>query len=56
MRNWLLLMRDIVWTSVLAVVFAVLSIGTALFLPDSLGLTVAFGLSAVAFSGLAQRI
>jgi uncharacterized membrane protein len=56
MRNWLLLMKDVVWTSVLAVVFAVLSIGVALFAPDLSTLTLAFGLSAVAFAGLAQRV
>ena len=56
MRNWFLLMKDVVWTSVLAVVFAVLSIGVALFAPDLSTLTLALGLSAVAFAGLAQRV
>jgi uncharacterized membrane protein len=55
MRNWLLLMRDVVWTAVLAVVFAVLSIGVALFAPDLSTLTLAFGFSSVAFASLAQR-
>lgn len=55
MRNWFLLMKDVVWTAVLSAGFAVLSIGVALFAPDLSTLTLAFGLSAIAFAGLAQR-
>lgn len=56
MRNWLMLLRDVVWSAVLAVLFSALAIGTALWAPDSTALVVAFGFSAVTCAGLAQRV
>jgi hypothetical protein len=47
--------RDIVWPAVLAVLFAVVTIAVALFVPDSVELVVALSSAAVTMALLAQR-
>jgi hypothetical protein len=55
MPNWWIIVRDIVWASVLAVLAVILTVLVALFAPSSIGLIAGLGLSAVALSILALR-
>jgi hypothetical protein len=53
MRNFWLKMREVVWTSVLALALSALAIVSAF--AGSIVLTLGFGLSAVAFAVLSSR-
>jgi hypothetical protein len=53
MRNFLLKMREVIWTSVLALVLSALAILSAF--AGSTDLVIGFGLSAVAFAILSNK-
>jgi hypothetical protein len=53
MRNFLLKMREVVWTSVLALVLSALAVISAF--TEASTLTLGFGLSAIAFALLSNR-
>jgi hypothetical protein len=55
MPNWWIIVRDIVWASVFAVLAIILTVLVAIFAPTSLGLIGGLGLSAVALSILSLR-
>jgi hypothetical protein len=55
MPNWWIIVRDIVWTSVFAILAVILTVLVALFAPSSLGLICGLGFSAIALSILSLR-
>jgi hypothetical protein len=55
MPNWWIIVRDIIWASVLAVLAVILTVLAAIFAPSSLGLICGLGFSAIALSILALR-
>jgi hypothetical protein len=55
MPNWWIIVRDIVWASVFAVLAVILTILVAIFAPTNLGLIIGAGLSAISLSILALR-
>jgi hypothetical protein len=55
MQSLFLILRDVVWSAILAVVFAGLAILCAIINPTDLALPVAFGTSAITSALLAQR-
>ena len=56
MPSWLIRLRDIVWTSVLSVVFMIVSLALAVFVPDVFPVAVCFGIASVSCALLAQRV
>ena len=56
MSGWFARLRDVVWTSVLAVVLAVVGIILALAGVGSLAVPAAFGLSSITMALLSQRV
>lgn len=56
MPSWLIKIRDIVWSSVFAVVLTVASILTAIIASDQPALAISLGLGAVVSALLAQRV
>ena len=56
MPSWLIRLRDVVWTAVFAVVFIVLSIALAVFIPGAVALPIVFALAGVSCALLAQRV
>ena len=55
MIKLLAILRNIVWPSILSVVFASLAILVSLVSPGHVSLAIAFGTSSIAFALLAQR-
>jgi hypothetical protein len=55
MSNFFLRLREIVWPSVLAVVFSIASIAFAIFVPLALPLSLSLGLASISMALLAQR-
>lgn len=55
MPMWFVKLRDVVWASVLAVVFTVVATLVAVFAPDAIGVSIPFALTGVTFALLAQR-
>jgi hypothetical protein len=55
MPSWLIRVRDIVWTSVFAVILTVIAVFTAFLAPNNIGLIVGAGLSAVTLAILSLR-
>ncbi len=55
MPSWWIRVRDIVWTSVFAVVCVLVAVFSALFVPNSIELVVGAGLSAVSLAILSLR-
>jgi hypothetical protein len=56
MPSWLIRIRDIIWSSVFAVVLVAASILVALVFPEAVSLSIALGLGAVTAALLAQRV
>jgi hypothetical protein len=56
MPSWLIRIRDIIWSSVFAVVLSALAIIVAFIAPDALSLSISLGLGAVTSALLAQRV
>jgi hypothetical protein len=48
-------LKELVWPAVLALVFAVLSVGVALISPESLSKVVSLGMAGITMALLAQR-
>ncbi len=55
MPSWLIRLRDVVWSAVLAVVLSLVAILVAIFNSEAIALVIAFGLSAIVSALLAQR-
>jgi hypothetical protein len=55
MPNWITRLQELVWPAVLAVVFAVLSVGVAFSSPESLSKVVSLGMAGITMALLAQR-
>jgi hypothetical protein len=55
MPNWITRLQELVWPAVLAVVFAVLSVGVAFLSPESLSKAVSLGMAGITMALLAQR-
>jgi hypothetical protein len=55
MPSWWIRVRDIVWTSVFAVVFTGITVVSAILVPNNIGLIVGAGLSAVTLAILSLR-
>lgn len=55
MPSWWIRVRDIVWTSVFTVVLVIIAVLSAILVPNSIGLTVGAGLSAIALAILSLR-
>ncbi len=56
MPSWLIKIRDIIWSSVFAVVLSVFAVLVAIIAPDALSLSISLGLAAVTSALLAQRV
>ena len=56
MPSWLIRIRDIVWSSVFAVVLTAASIIVAVVAPEAVSLAISLGLGAVVSALLAQRV
>lgn len=56
MPSWLIKIRDIVWSSVFAVVLAVAAVLTAIIAPDAVALVIALASGSVTSALLAQRV
>lgn len=56
MPSWLIKIRDIIWSSVFAVVLSVAAVLVAIIAPDAVALVVALGAGAVTSALLAQRV
>ena len=56
MPSWLIKIRDIIWSSVFAVVLAAAAILVAIIFPEALSLSLSLGLGAVTAALLAQRV
>jgi hypothetical protein len=56
MDRFLLLLQSLIWPAVISAVLSILTVLTALLTPDKGTLTLALGLSAVAWAGLAQTV
>jgi len=54
MPNWITRLQELVWPAVLAVVFAVLSVGVAFSSPESLSKVVSLGMAGITMALLAQ--
>lgn len=55
MPNWITRLQELVWPAVLAVGFAVLSVGVAFSSPESLSKVVSLGMAGITMALLAQR-
>jgi hypothetical protein len=55
MPSWLIRVRDIVWTSVFAVISVIIAVLTAFLNPNAVGVIVGAGLSAIALAILSLR-
>jgi hypothetical protein len=55
MPKWITRLQELVWPAVLAVVFAVLSVGVAFSSPESLSKVVSLGMAGITMALLAQR-
>lgn len=55
MQRLMLILREVIWSSVLAVVFSTLAILSAIIAPNNLALVLAFGFTAVVSAVLSQR-
>lgn len=55
MQRLISILREVVWSAVLAVAFSGLAILSALTAPDNVALSLSLGLSAVASAVLSQR-
>jgi hypothetical protein len=55
MPSWLIRVRDIVWTSVFAVVLVIIAVLSAILVPNNIALVVGAGLSAIALAILSLR-
>jgi hypothetical protein len=56
MPSWLIKIRDIIWSSVFAVVLSLAAVLIAIIIPDALSLSISLGLGAVTSALLAQRV
>ena len=56
MPSWLIKIRDIVWSSVFAVVLSIAAVVVAIIAPDAVALVLSLGLGAVTSALLAQRV
>ena len=56
MPSWLIKIRDIIWSSVFAVVLAAAAILVAVVAPEAVSLSISLGLGAVTSALLAQRV
>lgn len=56
MPSWLIRLRDVVWSAVMAVVLSAVAILVAIFIPDSSNIVLALGLSSIVSALLAQRV
>lgn len=56
MPSWLIKIRDIVWSSVFAVVLSIAAVLIAIINPDAVALSIALGLGAITSALLAQRV
>ena len=55
MPNWWIIVRDIVWTSIFAILAVILTVLVAIFAPTNLGLIIGLGFSAVSLAILSLR-
>lgn len=55
MPSWLIRVRDIVWTSVFAVVLAIIAVLTAILVPNDIGLIVGAGFASITMAILSLR-
>jgi len=55
MPSWLILLRDLVWSSIFAILAVIATVLIALFVPNNIGLILGTGLSAISLSILALR-
>jgi len=55
MPNWWIIVRDIVWTSIFAILAVILTVLVAFFAPTNLGLIIGMGISAVSLAILSLR-
>lgn len=55
MPSWLIRVRDIVWTSVFAVVLAIIAVFSAILVPNNIGLIIGAGFASVTMAILSLR-
>jgi hypothetical protein len=55
MPRWWLLVRDLVWTSIFTVIFVIVAVFSAFFVPDSIEIVVGSGLAAISLAILSLR-
>jgi hypothetical protein len=55
MQRFILTLREVVWSAVLAVACSVIAIAVAIIWPTAVGLSIAFGSAAITSAILAQR-
>jgi hypothetical protein len=55
MPSWLIRVRDIVWTSVFAVIFVIIAVLTAILAPNSIGLIIGAGFASITMAILSLR-
>jgi threonine dehydrogenase-like Zn-dependent dehydrogenase len=56
MPRWILSLRELVWSAILAVVLSAVAIIVAIFSPDSTTLVLGLGTSSIVSALLAQRV
>ena len=55
MPSWMIRLREVLWSAVIAVVLCASAVLVAIFNPSAVALVVALGLSAIVLALLAQR-
>lgn len=56
MPRWIISLRELVWSAILAVVLSAVTILVAIFSPDSTTLVIGLGTSSIVSALLAQRV